>query len=97
MVTKISSIQNSKTSSVEYTRMIPDWVAMKTKPPYLAHNQNGSLVRLSNLLSKLQHDPALSKEYDDKTEEQLCEGIVEEAPATTTRKEFYITHKPVVK
>ena len=80
--------------------MIPDWVAMKTKswkPNHLEHNHNGSLVRLSNLLSKLQHDPALSKEYDDKTEEQLCEGIVEEAPATTTRKEFYITHKPVVK
>ena len=75
MVTKISSIQNSKTSSVEYTRMIPDWVAMKTKPPYLAHNQNGSLVRLSNLLSKLQHDPALSKEYDEKIEEQLLKGL----------------------
>ena len=59
---------------------------MKTKPPYLAHNQNGSLVRLSNLLSKLQHDPALSKEYDEKIEEQLFEGIVEEAPATQQGK-----------
>ena len=59
---------------------------MKTKPPYLAHNQNGSLVRLSNLLSKLQHAPALSKEYDEKIEEQLFEGIVEEAPATQQGK-----------
>ena len=72
MVTKISSMQNSKTSSVEYTRMIPDWVAMETKswkPNHLEHNHNGSLVRLSNLLSKLQHDPALFKEYDDKIKE----------------------------
>ena len=30
---------------------------------------------------------ALFKEYDDKIKEQIVDGIVEEAPATTTSKE----------
>ena len=72
---------------------------MPCKPnhPTSHNNKNESLARLYNLLSKLQRDPALFKEYDDKIKEQLVEGIVEEAPATTTLKEFYIPHKPVVK
>ena len=73
-----------------------DWVAMETKPPNLYNSKNGSFARLSNLLSKLQRDPALFKEYDDKMKEQLAERIVEETPAATTLKEFYIPHKSVV-
>ena len=61
--------------------------------PTLHNNKNGSLVHLSNLLLKLQGDPALFKDYDGKINEQLAEGTVEEAPATTTLKECYIPHK----
>ena len=69
----------------------------KPNHPTLHINKNGSLARLSNLLSKLQRDPAPFKKYDDRIKEQLAEGIVEEAPATATLKEFYIPHKPAVK
>ena len=69
----------------------------KPNHPTLHNNKNGSLARLSNLLSKLQRDPELFKKHDDKTKEQLAHKIVEEAPATTTSKEFYTQHKPVVK
>ena len=67
----------------------------KPSNPTLHNNKNGSLTRLSNLLLKLERDPALFKEHDDKIKEQLAEGIAEEAPAITTSKEFYIPHKPV--
>ena len=60
-------------------------------------NKNGSLARLCNLLSRLQRDPALFKEYDDKTEEQLAEETLVKAPANKMPKEFYIPHKSVVK
>ena len=69
---------------------------METKPPNLYNSKNGSFARLSNLLSKLQRDPTLFKEYDDKMKEQLAERIVEETPAATISKEFYIPHKSVV-
>ena len=52
---------------------------------------------MSILLSKLQRDSALLKDIDDKIKEQLAEGIVEEAPATTTSKELFIPHKPAMK
>ena len=73
--------------------------ALPWKPNHttLHNNTNGSLSCLSTLLSKLQHDLDLFNEYDVKIKEQLAEGIVEKAPATTTSKEFYIPHKPVVK
>ena len=67
----------------------------KPSNPTLHNNKNGSLTRLSNLLLKLERDPALFKEHDDKIKEQLAEGIAEEAPTITTSKEFYIPHKPV--
>lgn len=56
---------------------------------------DGRFGRLFNLFFKLQCDPALLKEYDDKI--QLAEGIVEKAPATKTFKEFNIPHTPEVK
>ena len=77
---------------MEHTRL-PDWVAMETKQPYLAQQQEWK--PLSNLLLKLERVPAHFKEYDDKIKEQLAEGIAEEAPTITTSKEFYIPHKPV--
>ena len=79
---------------MEHTRL-PDWVAMETKQPYLAQQQEWK--PLSNLLLKLERVPAHFKEYDDKIKEQLAEGFIEKARATTTLKEFYIQHKSVVK
>ena len=55
-------------------------------------NRNGSLACLSNLFSKVQHDPAFFK-----IEEQLVGGVFKNAPATMTWKEFYISYRPVVK
>ena len=69
----------------------------KPNHPTLNNNKYGSLYRLSNLLSKLQRDPALFKEYNDKIKGQLSEEIIEEASATATSIEVYIHHKPVVK
>ena len=53
---------------------------------------NGHLARLSNLRLKLQRDPPLFKEYDDKIKQQLAEGIVEEAPATTKHPKSSTSH-----
>ena len=77
--------------------MVPDWVTAEKKHPSLHKNKNGSLTRLSNLLSRLQRDPALVKEYDDKIEEQFAEETIAKAPANKMPKEFYIPHKSVVK
>ena len=98
MVTNILSIQSSKSNFSRAhkvgTRL--DCHGNQTTLPCTTARME-CLVCLSNLLLKLQHDPALFKLYDDKIKEQVVEGVVKEAPATTTSKEFCIPHKPVVK
>jgi hypothetical protein len=63
---------------------------------HLPSNEIGSLRRLSNLIKKLKRDGHI-EEYDAVIRTQLEEGIVEEAPKTTSNKEFYIPHKGIVK
>ena len=48
-------------------------------------------------MKQLQKDPDLFEKYDRVVKDQLAEGIVEKAPTGANGKEFYITHKPVVR
>ena len=92
MLINIPSIQNSKNISNEAQKFwYKTWFPWKSNHPNLYTNRNGSLACLSNLFSKVQHDPAFFK-----IEEQLVGGVFKNAPATMTWKEFYISYRPVV-
>ena len=64
----------------------------KPNHPFLPNNKQGSLKRLASLHRKLQKDE-LSEKYDSIIQDQLASGIIEEAPAVSSKKEFYIPHK----
>ena len=68
----------------------------KGNHPPLPNNKEGSLRRLVNLQSRLQR-MGLREEYGQIIEHQKSEGIVEEANKSPQEKEFYISHKPVVR
>ena len=62
----------------------------------LHSNKEGSLTRLKNLTTKLQHED-LTVEYDGIIQEQLTEGVIKKAtPVSKPEKEFYIPHKCVI-
>ena len=69
----------------------------KPNNPTLHNNKNWMSCPFIQPTFEATTYPALFKLYDDKIKEQLVEGIVKEAPGTTTSKEFCIPHKPVVK
>ena len=93
MLINIPSMQNSKNISNEAQKFwYKTWFPWKSNHPNLYTNRNGSLACLSNLFSKVQHDPAFFK-----IEEQLVGGVFKNAPATMRWKEFYISYRPVVK
>ena len=78
MVINILSTQNSKKNFNK---------AYKLDTKILCHGNHIILLytltgigALSNLLTKLQPDPALFKEYGDKIKEQLVDGIAEKEP-----------------
>ena len=84
MLINIPSIQNSKSISNEAQKFwYKTWFPWKSNHPNLYTNRNGSLACLSNLFSKVQHDPAFFK-----IEEQLVGGVFKNAPAAMTWKEF---------
>ena len=70
---------------------------MEIKPPCLAQQREWKSCHLSNQLSNLKRDPVLFKEFDNRWKEQLAGGIIKKELPTTTSKEFYIQHKPLVK
>ena len=63
----------------------------------LENNKAGSLGRLSSLLRKLKQNPSLFDQYNDVMQQQLAQQIIEKAPEVSTRKEFYIPHRPVIR
>ena len=63
----------------------------------LPNNKANSMGRLNNLIKRLQRNPEVFEEYHNVIQDQLKEGIVEEAKEEPTGKEFYIPHKPVIK
>ena len=67
------------------------------KRQHLHNNERNSLARTSNLLRKLKSDPVLLHAYHNIIQDQLAEGIVEEAVKIAEGKEFYLPHRPVVK
>ena len=78
--------------------------ATPTKPkrlvsnhPNFYNNRKEGLACFSNLLSELQHDVVLFKEYVDKIEKQLVKEVVKKAHAAMIWKRFYVSYKPVVK
>ena len=64
--------------------------------PPLPSNESGSLKRLGTLMQRLKKTGRLD-EYDAIIQDQLREGIVEEAYMPAGGKEFYIPHKAVVR
>ena len=61
-------------------------------------NEQQSRKRLTNVNRKLEKASELKKEYDDIINEQLVEGVVEEAPENPTGdRVYYMPHKPVVR
>jgi len=64
--------------------------------PPLPNNKTGSLKRLDSLVQRLKWNGKL-EEYDAIIQQQLKEGIVEEAKEPTQVKEFYIPHKAVIR
>ena len=64
--------------------------------PPLPSNESGSLKRLGSLVQRLKKTGRLD-EYDAIIQDQLREGIVEEADMPASGKEFYIPHKAVVR
>ena len=64
--------------------------------PPLPSNKSGSLKRLGSLVQRLKKTGRLD-DYDAIIQDQLKEGIVEEAEMTATGREFYIPHKAVVR
>lgn len=64
--------------------------------PPLPSNKSGSLKRLGSLVQRLKKTGRLD-DYDAIIQEQLNEGIIEEAEMPATQREFYIPHKAVVR
>nr|XP_058950553.1 uncharacterized protein LOC131778181 [Pocillopora verrucosa] len=64
--------------------------------PPLPSNESGSLKRLGSLVQRLKKTGRLDK-YDAIIQDQLREGIVEEADMPASGKEFYIPHRAVVR
>lgn len=65
----------------------------KGNHPPLPNNKPGSLKRLVNLVKK----PGMLEKYNEIIRDQLAQGIVERAEGEPEGKEFYISHKPVVR
>ena len=84
----------------QLTRSPEGWyeTSLPWKPnhPFLPNNKQGSLKRLASLHRKLQKDELFEK-YDSIIQDQLASGIIEEAPAVSSEKEFYIPHKYVIR
>jgi len=61
-------------------------------------NEQQSRKRLKYVNLKLDKTPELKQEYDNIINEQLNEGVVEEAPEKPTGdRVYYMPHKPVVR
>ena len=68
----------------------------KANKPELPSNKEGSLKRLQSLNRKLQRE-GLTEQYDAIIQEQLKEGVIEKAPPVSQQKEFFISHKSVIR
>ena len=64
--------------------------------PPLPNNKTGSLKRLASLVQRLKRNGKI-EDYDAIIQEQLREGIVEEAQMPAKGREFYIPHKAVIR
>ena len=62
----------------------------------LPNNKTGSLKRLASLVQRLKRNGKLEY-YDAIIQQQLEEGVVEEAEEPAQVKEFYIPHKAVIR
>lgn len=71
-------------------------IPWKGDHPPLPSNKSGSLKRLGSLVQRLKKTDRLN-DYDAIIQEQLKEGIIEEAEIAATGREFYIPHKAVVR
>ena len=62
----------------------------------MPNNKTGSLKRLASLVQRLKRNGKL-EDYDAIIQQQLEEGVVEEAEEPAQVKEFYIPHKAVIR
>ena len=68
----------------------------KGNHPPLPNNKEGSLRRLTSLVRKLEKNGSID-DYNAVIQEQLAEGMVERALNSVKGREFYISHKGVVR
>ena len=84
----------------QLSRSLEGWyetgLPWKGDHPPLPSNKSGSLKRLGSLVQRLKKTGRLD-DYDAIIQEQLNEGIIEEAEMPATQREFYIPHKAVVR
>ena len=61
--------------------------------------RSGTLVEngLKSLLVKLKKDPEKSEQYNNIIKDQLTEGIIKRVTNQPSGKEYYISHKPVIR
>ena len=64
--------------------------------PPLPNNKAGGLRRLGSLVQRLQKTGKLD-EYDESIQEQLREGVVEEAESAAVGRELYFPHKAAIR
>ena len=64
--------------------------------PLLPTDKTGSLKRLASLVQRLKWNGKL-EDYDAITQQQLKEGVIEEAEEPTQVIEFYLPHKAVIR
>ena len=83
--------QLKRSPEVWYETALP-W---KGGHPPLPNNKTGSLKRLASLVQRLKRNGKI-EENDAIIQEQLREGIVEEAQMPAKGREFYIPHKAVI-
>ena len=70
----------------------------KAGHPPLPTNELPSKARLEGLIKKLERKPEVMAQYHGIIEEQMKQGIVEQAPEQPTgERKFYLQHKPVIK
>ena len=63
----------------------------------LENNKAGSLGRLQKLIEKLEKNPELFNKYDQIIQDQIADAIVEKAPESSERTEFYLPHRSVIR
>ena len=76
--------------------MIRNWAPLEGKLSTLTKQQGRKFAQIKHSCTKLRKTDLLD-EYDAVIREQLEEGVVEQAPAEVTGREFFLPNRAVVR